>query len=81
MAEYRYAIRFQYRRPGGCKPGANPQDWRSWRLKGVWPILFDTWDEAAYHAVTCNVFANLEDSGRKKPSITISRVKIKEPQE
>lgn len=42
----RFTVRYQWRRPDGCRPGADRLDWRSWREFGVVPILFKTRDDA-----------------------------------
>lgn len=73
---WRYCIRFQWRRPGGCRPGANPRDWRSWREFSSWPMTFATAGEAQAHLDSIpNPFFNLK--GKRKASVSVCSVYIK----
>lgn len=69
----RYVIRYSWRRPGGCRPGAKPQDWRSWRCFASVPVLFHNYD-AAHRYFGRVGFKNL--GGHRKLSSTIERIII-----
>lgn len=73
-AHTRYAIKYQWRRPDGCKPGADPRDWRSWRLFGSLPILFHTKDEAEEYMRNFTMFKNMDHL--RKVSCSVNLVKI-----
>lgn len=60
----RYYIRTQCRRPDGPLPGADRQDWRSWRKFSVWPLLFESREAADEHLSKCFTFKGLH--GRKQ---------------
>lgn len=70
----RYCIRYQWRRPGGCIPGADPTNWRNWREFGVVPILFHTEEEAQLYGDSVDIFKNMRH--RRKVSASVSKVLI-----
>ena len=70
----RYKITYQWRRPGGCIPGANPRDWRSWREFGSLPILFFTEKDALAYMEAVDLFRNMRHL--RKPSASVNRILI-----
>jgi hypothetical protein len=69
----RFVVRYQWRRPDGCIPGADPRKWQSWRCFGSVPILWHS-REAAEAYIEYTAFKNMQHL--RKPSCSVDRVVI-----
>lgn len=65
---YKYAIRIQRR---ADFKGGDRKDWRNWRQFSVWPVLFDTEDDADAAMKSCFTFKGMR--GRKLGAVIVSR--------
>lgn len=70
----RWCIELQWRNPAGCPRGADPQDWRSWRLFACLPMLFHSETAAWLWMRSNDVFETVR--GMRKPSACATKVRI-----